>query len=165
MPATVRTATAADIPAIAKLRTVVAVALTDRYGRGHWSSAVSRASVRLSLKRSTVFVARQGGRLVGTFYLSTRKPWAVDLSYFHAVARALYLGNVAVAPAEQERGVGRRLIQAALDAARHWPASAIRANAYDAPAGAGPFYLKCGFREVGRVVYRTTPLIYYEALL
>ena len=29
-------------------------------------------------------------------------------------------------------------------------------------AGAGPFYEKCGFTEMGRVTYRITPLIYYE---
>jgi hypothetical protein len=27
-------------------------------------------------------------------------------------------------------------------------------EAYDAAAGAGEFYSKCGFREVGRVTYR-----------
>lgn len=32
-------------------------------------------------------------------------------------------------------------------------------------AGAGEFYAECGFREVGRVVYRKTPLAYYELVL
>jgi hypothetical protein len=42
---------------------------------------------------------------------------------------------------------------------------AIRLDAYDAEAGAGPFYAKCGFEERGRVVYKGDPLIYYELLL
>ena len=46
-----------------------------------------------------------------------------------------------------------------------WPADAIRLDAYDHAAGAGPFYAKCGFRERGRVVYRGNPLAYYELLL
>ncbi len=49
--------------------------------------------------------------------------------------------------------------------ARAWPADAIRLDAYDADAGAGIFYAKCGCTEVGRVSYRGTPLIYYELLL
>jgi hypothetical protein len=49
--------------------------------------------------------------------------------------------------------------------ARAWPSQAIRLDAYDADAGAGGFYAKCGFREVGRVTYRTVPLIYFELLL
>jgi hypothetical protein len=31
--------------------------------------------------------------------------------------------------------------------------------------GAGPFYEKCGYRPVGRVTYRKTPLAYFELLL
>ena len=44
-------------------------------------------------------------------------------------------------------------------------ADAIRLDAYDAEAGAGEFYVKCGFREVGRVAYRGVPLTYYERLI
>ncbi len=49
--------------------------------------------------------------------------------------------------------------------AREWPADAIRLDAYDAGAGAGAFYLACGYREVGRVTYRGVPLVYFETLL
>jgi hypothetical protein len=38
-------------------------------------------------------------------------------------------------------------------------------DAYDAAAGAGDFYAKRGFPEVGRVTYRGTPLIDFELLL
>ena len=38
-------------------------------------------------------------------------------------------------------------------------------DAYDAKAGAGGFYARCGFAERGRVVYKGDPLIYYERLL
>jgi hypothetical protein len=44
-------------------------------------------------------------------------------------------------------------------------ADAIRLDAYDGAVGAGAFYAKYGFKEVGRVVYRGTPLIYFELLL
>jgi hypothetical protein len=49
--------------------------------------------------------------------------------------------------------------------ARAWPSDALRLDAYDHAAGAGPFYATCGFREVGRVTYRGVPLIYFELLL
>ena len=48
---------------------------------------------------------------------------------------------------------------------RRWPAQAIRLDAFDAEAGAGLFYAKCGYAERGRVTYRNVPLIYYERLL
>jgi GNAT superfamily N-acetyltransferase len=65
----------------------------------------------------------------------------------------------------QRRGVGRRLLAEAIKHTRALPADAIRLDAFDAEAGAGPFYAKCGFREVGRVTYRKAPLIYFELVL
>jgi hypothetical protein len=53
----------------------------------------------------------------------------------------------------------------AIAVARSWPADAIRLDAYDADAGAGSFYVRCGFLERGRVVYKGDPLVYYEFLL
>jgi len=55
--------------------------------------------------------------------------------------------------------------KAAVEACRNWPADALCLDAYDTDAGAGEFYRKCGFTEVGRAVYRNTPLIYFERLL
>lgn len=49
--------------------------------------------------------------------------------------------------------------------ARAWPGDAIQLDAYDLAGGAGAFYAKCGYREMGRVTYRSAPLIYYELLL
>lgn len=72
---------------------------------------------------------------------------------------------MAVDVAHQHQSIGTRCVQEALRISAAWPADAIRLDAYDAPGGAGAFYAKCGFRERGRVVYRTVPLIYYELLL
>ena len=72
---------------------------------------------------------------------------------------------MAVAPVLQRQGTGRRILEQAKAVAAAWPAEAIRLDAYDAAAGAAPFYSKCGFREVGRVTYRGVPLVYFELLL
>ena len=60
-----------------------------------------------------------------------------------------------IASASYKPGVSRRTI-------RQGP---IRLDAYDAAASAGAFYAKCGYREVGRVVYKKNPLVYYERLI
>jgi hypothetical protein len=49
--------------------------------------------------------------------------------------------------------------------ARAWPADALRTSAYNGAAGAGPFYARCGFHEVGRVTYRKVPIIFFEMIL
>ena len=72
---------------------------------------------------------------------------------------------MAVSVPHQGQGLGRLAVEDAIAVALDWPADAIRLDAYDAVAGAGSFYAKCGFHERGRVVYKGDPLVYYESLL
>jgi GNAT superfamily N-acetyltransferase len=135
-------------------------------GRGLTVTAASEEDAALrDLRTSRVLVARRGAEIVGTARLEAKKPWAIDVAYFTPVAQPVYLHDLAVDPAAQGRGVGRRLVEAAEALARRWPSDAIRLDAYDHAAGAGAFYLACGFREVGRVSYRGTPLVYFERVL
>ena len=154
-----------EAAAISELRNAVARHLTAAYGYGHWSSEVSERGVLARMRTGRVYVARRGRRLSATLCLATKKPWAIDVDYFTLVRRPLYLTDMAVAPELQRQGIGRRCLAEALRLARAWPAESIRLDAYDANAGAGEFYQRCGYREMGRVVYRKVPLIYYEALL
>ena len=165
MRITVRQATESEAPAIARLHTVVADSLTREFGPGHWSSRVSERGVLYAMRISNVYIVRHDTDAIATFQLATKKPWAIDKSYFAESARPLYLTAMAVAPALQRRGIGRAMLEQAKQIARAWPGDAIRLDAYDSAAGAGEFYAKCGFTEVGRVTYRGTPLIYFELLL
>jgi len=155
-------ATEADAAEIARLRTAVAEDLSRQFGHGYWSSVVTETSVARGLPHARVAILRADDAIVGTLRLATKKPWAIDRAYFVEVDRPLYLTDMAVWPERQRQGIGRRLIAHAQEVARAWPAGAIRLDAYDGLAGAGPFYARCGFAEVGRVTYRGVPLIYYE---
>lgn len=154
-----------DAEAIAALHAAVATDLTARFGKGHWSSSGTAKGVLFAMKRANVSIAKQRARIAATFALSTRKPWAIDVTYFTPVTRPLYLTSMAVDPESQGKGLGARCIEEAVRVARAWPADAIRLDAYDHASGAGAFYAKCGFAERGRVVYRGTPLAYYEMIL
>jgi ribosomal protein S18 acetylase RimI-like enzyme len=147
------------------LRNAVAADLTQRHGLGRWSSATSEQSVLRGMKEARVLVAQREGVVVGVLRLETKQPWAIDKNYFVPVSRPLYLLDMAVNPAMQRQGIGRRLLDEALLVAKALPADSIRLDAYDHPAGAGGFYARCGFKEVGRVTYRGTPLVYYELTL
>ena len=121
--------------------------------------------VATAIRTSRVLVARDGDRIVGTLRLATKKPWAIDRAYFANVRRPLYLTDMAVLRSCQRTGIGRFMLTEAAAVARQWPGDAIRLDAYDAPAGAGAFYAKCGYRQVGRRTYRGVPLLYFELLL
>jgi GNAT superfamily N-acetyltransferase len=159
------TAVQADAPELAALHTCVSADLTRRYGRGPWSSVTTERGVLSDMRYSRVVTARKGKSIVGTLRLQTKKPWAIDVSYFTPVKKTLYLTHMAVIPPLQRKGIGRLLLEQAVKHTRAWPADAIRLDAFDADAGAGRFYAKCGFREVARVTYRNVPHIYFELAL
>lgn len=160
-----RDARPADVPQIAAIQNAAAGALTARFGTGYWSSLTTERGAASSLRHARVRIGVAGARVLTVLRLATKKPWAIDVSYFTPVKRPLYLTGLAVSVAHQGEGLGRLAIEDARAVAESWPADAIRLDAFDAEAGAGPFYVKCGFHERGRVVYKGDPLVYYELLL
>ena len=154
-----------DAAALALLHAAVADHLTKLHGEGPWSSKTSEKGVLYAMRASQVFVARIGAEIVGTLRLATKKPWAIDPSYFTPCCRPVYLLAMAVTPARQRQGIGRHCLLEARRLAAALPADAIRLDAYDAKAGGGGFYARCGWTERGRVSYRGAPLVYYEIIL
>jgi GNAT superfamily N-acetyltransferase len=165
MRVNLQVATNSDVADLVALRAAVSQHLTLRYGEGVWSSKATDKGVLFAMTRSTIYVARHRHRLIATLALSTRKQWAIDTKYFSASKRPLYLSAMEVSPEEQRKSIGRLCIEEARRMAVKWPSDAIRLDAFDAEAGAGEFYRKCGFREVGRATYRGCPLIYFEMLI
>jgi GNAT superfamily N-acetyltransferase len=158
-------ATSEDAAALAAVRVAAADRLTRDFGDGHWSAHTNEAAVVRDIKVSRVLAIREGAEIIGTLTLQAKKPWSIDVSYFTPVKKPIYLINMAVAPDRQRHGVGRALLKEALTVARAMPAGAIRLDAYDAPAGAGDFYRKCGYRHVGSKTFRGNPLLYFELLI
>lgn len=146
------------------MRIAAADRLTRDFGDGHWSAHTNEDAVLRDIKSSPVLAIRDGDRIIGTLALQTKKPWAIDISYFTPCKKALYLINMAVAPDRQRGGAGRALLAEALTVARSFPADAIRLDAYDSIAGAGGFYRKCGYTQVGSKSYRGVPLLYFELM-
>ncbi|HEX7940307.1 MAG TPA: GNAT family N-acetyltransferase [Gemmatimonadaceae bacterium] len=165
MPLRFRDATLKDVAPIAALLNATAGALPARFGDGRWSAITSERSVELSLRHGRMRVGVDGERIVTTLRLATKKPWAIDVAYFTPVKRPLYLTGMAVSVAHQGQGLGRAALEDARAAALAWPADAIRLDAFDAPAGAGGFYERCGYEERAHVVYKDDALIYFELVL
>jgi len=164
IPLRFRDATLADLGVIAALQNAAAGALTARFGAGYWSSLSNERGAELALRHARVRLGRSGKRVLTVLRLATKKPWAIDVAYFTPVKRPLYLTGMAVSVAHQGQGLGRQALEDAERIAREWPADAIRLDAWDASAGSGGFYQKCGYQDRGRVVYKGNPLVYYERL-
>jgi GNAT superfamily N-acetyltransferase len=156
----------ADAAAIAALRLAAARELTAQFGQGVWSfAAESEGGVRLEAGSGNLYLARDAGTVIASLRLSPRKPWLIAADFFSPAARPAYLTSMAVTPARQTQGVGRACLDAAREIAAAAGHDAIRLDSYNAPAGAGTFYRKCGFLEVCRATYHGTSLIFFETRL
>ncbi len=151
-----------DAEAIAEIHNAVAATLTERFGKGHWSHHSTGRGVVSSFRYARVRVGVSRGRIATVLRLAKKKPWAIDVRFFTPVKQPLYLTGMAVDVRHQQGGLGRKALDDATATAVSWPADAIRLDAYDGEVGAGSFYEKCGYTHRGRVVYRSTPLVYYE---
>jgi GNAT superfamily N-acetyltransferase len=162
-----------DAAELAAIHKAAADELTRQFGQGAWSGAPSERGILATMRLpefSRILVARSlvprtKGKIIGALRLATKKPWAIDVSYFTAVSRPLYLTGMVVDPRHQGKGVGRALVVESAALAREWPADAIRLDAWDAEAGAGGFYAKCGYRKVAHAKYKGAPLVYFEMLI
>lgn len=164
MKLTFASSTGRDAADLAALHRAVAEDLARRFP-GHRPFPITERGILVLVNKpkfARVLVARAGKRIAGTLHLATKKPWAIDTAYFTRVKTPLYLTGMAVHPDFQRQGVGRTLLQEAVAVTKSWPAHAIRLDAFDSAYGAGPFYAKCGYREMARVKYKGTPLIYFE---
>ena len=158
-------ATVEQAPEISALRQAVAADLAEQFGPGPWARSSTVKGVLFDLRTSVVYVATHRHKIIATLALCTKKPWAIDRKYFTRARKPLYLVSMAVAPEMQRNGIGRSCLANVDKIVAAWPANAICLDAYDAAAGAGEFYRRCGFYETGRATYRAVPLIYFEKLL
>lgn len=163
MSITISRAGPGDAEALTALRIAVARDMTERHGAGPWSALPSKAVVVRQIRASHALIARSGDETVGTVRLAWANPAVFDATFFFTPAKAaLYVLGLAVSPDHRREGIGRQLLEESKRIATDWPAEALWLDTYDHAAGAGEFYERCGFREVGSSVLNHLPLLYYE---
>lgn len=160
-----RSATADDASDLTRMREAANLRLKEQFGDGYWVGKPTERAALCDIRLSMVYIARHRGRLIASLALQWKKPWAIDRAFLTPQRKRLFLTRMAVDPQYQRQGIGRQCLDEARRIAKEQKADSICLDAFDCAAGAGPFYARCGFREIGRAAYRTIPLIYYETIL
>lgn len=161
-----RPAQGRDATDIRAIQAAAAAALTERHGAGHWSTPRSLGGIRTMAREGLYHLVQSAGVTVATFRLTPRRIGFYHLEWFaEPGAPAGYLLDLAVHPAWQGRGIGRFAMAQAEALCRAGGMTALRLDAYRGPAGAGPFYVKCGCRLVHCGAFRSVSLDYYEKVL
>jgi GNAT superfamily N-acetyltransferase len=137
--------------------------LARLHGPGRWSETVKPAVFKRGVLTRVLYLACRQGEAVATFCLGQRRPLFYPPALFsRPEAPAVYLSSMAVAPQVQGQGIGRWCLGQAEGLAARQHLTCLRLDAYEGPAGAGPFYEKCGYRALGRVPLSEAALIVYE---
>ena len=156
-------ATPADAHEIAAVRSAAAADLKARYGDGPWAASTdTAAAVAIEVTAAETYVVRLTGTVIATLRLRSSSPWIGETKFFTPAEKPLHLTTMAVGPQWQRRGVGRSAVTHACQIASQLGADAIRLDCFDAPAGAGGFYERCGFRQIARTRYLGVPLLWFE---
>ncbi|MCZ8172633.1 MAG: GNAT family N-acetyltransferase [Brevundimonas sp.] len=133
--ARVRPAKPTDLSLLPAIERSAAALFADQAGLAHLAQGevIAEAEHSAFLSRNCLWVAHDGGEVAG-FLAAT------------VVAGNFHIRELSVDQRVQGRGLGRALIEAALDAARQRGFAAATLTTFrDVPWNA-PFYARCGFR-------------------
>jgi GNAT superfamily N-acetyltransferase len=124
------------------------------------------SGTRERAKLGELYLIEDTGTSVATFILNRRKSgWYHDAWFADPTAKAGYLTHLAVRPESQRQGIGRCALAEAEALCRTAGLAALRFGTYQGPAGAGPFYVKCGYALRHSNTFRGVGLDYYEKVL
>jgi len=97
----------------------------------------SRELVDSYLQNGETFVAEKNGQIIGVYVLIGKKPDSAEIM------------NIAVTKEHQGQGIGRKLINHAIDYSRNSGLKTIQIGTGNSSIGQLALYQKCGFRIVG----------------
>lgn len=104
-------------------------------------------SALLADEQALVLVAEEGGRIVG---VNIAKMVSAPDTPLHVPRRLAHVGPLVVSWANHHRGIGRMLMEGALDWARQQGVGQIELNVFEFNQGAIKFYEKLGFKTLSR---------------
>ncbi|KMY54469.1 acetyltransferase [Bacillus sp. FJAT-27231] len=97
----------------------------------------SQETIKEYVKRGESFIAVNAGGVVGVYVLLPTRPYTVELV------------NVAVAKEQHGKGIGKRLVMHAIQAAKERGYKTIEVGTGNSSIGPLALYQKCGFRMIG----------------
>ena len=159
-------ATAADLPLLLALKDAC-VAQMRAQGIDQWDDVyLSVALFQADVAAGTVHVARADGALHGAFTLDAKlDPLWAGMDWQPATGPVAAVHRLMVHPAQQGRGLGRRLMAHAESLAKQNGCCAIRLDAFAANPAALALYSKLGYRRTGGAQMRKGPFVCFEKLL
>lgn len=96
----------------------------------------SRQLVEANLRKGECYISEYDGQIIGVYVLLPKTQQTVELV------------NIAVAESHQGRGIGKKLIQNAIETAKRMGFKTIEVGTGNSSIGQLALYQKCGFRII-----------------
>lgn len=113
-----------------------------------------RENASIGVEKGTLFVAKQGGRIIGSIILNHEPEaayyhaeWGIDSDYTDVIV----IHTFAVHPNFMKSGVGKALMDFACEYGTKLKMKSIRLDVYEKNIPAISLYEKCGFEYIGKV--------------
>jgi ribosomal-protein-alanine N-acetyltransferase len=157
----IRPGTVADIPHVLDLERQSATA-------GHWTERQYSQAFQKEGPTRLLLVA-EASSPPASGLISVKGSGILGFLVAHHLAPEWELENIVVAPAARHRGIGKRLLEALLDAARETDSRAVFLEVRESNTAARALYEGLGFEQTGRRhSYYTSPsedaILYRRAL-
>ena len=153
---TIAHGTQADCNEVALLYDALNAYLAAHTNYPGWKKGVypNREDAQAGIDEGSLFVARQDGKIIGTFILRRQPEPAYALADWRCAltdSELLVLYTFALHPEHIYRGLGRQLLQYILSYARDSGAKAIRLDVYEGNTPAIRLYESLGFDYIASV--------------
>ncbi|HEY3615316.1 MAG TPA: ribosomal protein S18-alanine N-acetyltransferase [Candidatus Sulfotelmatobacter sp.] len=158
----IRPGTIADIPHVLDLERQSATG-------GHWTERQYSQAFQTDGPARLLLVAAEASSPPASGLISVKGSGILGFLVAHHLAPEWELENIVVAPAARHRGIGKRLLETLLDAARETNSSAVFLEVRESNTAARTLYEGSGFEQTGRRrSYYTSPsedaILYRRAL-
>ena len=160
--------------AIHNTRVASSLDLDSKLGPGYWSHPTKLGSVKEriqlgdpdKLRRKTIYVACDGGIVVGSVSVASFLPSFWKASYWSdPKARALGVFDLVVPPERQKQGIGRFLMSSVEQLAREHGFEYVRLDAYSENPNSVSFYRAIGYENSIEISVRGCPIQLFERAL
>ncbi|MDD6050761.1 MAG: GNAT family N-acetyltransferase [Clostridiales bacterium] len=155
-------ATAADFSAVCVLyRTICDQMAADDSPQWVWGVYPSDDILQESLAAGTLYVAREGETLLAAVTVDTCfEPEYEGVNWLFGTRPGAF-HRLAIAPDQQGRGLGRKLLNDVMALLRDLGCDALRIDTYATNLHAQRLYESCGMRKAGEVIFAHRPLPFY----
>ena len=154
-------ATQSDFAAICSLYESVCAAMASTSHQWMWGEYPAEDILQASLDAGTLYIAKEGDDLLAAVTIDTCFDEEYETVNWLFGQKPGAFHRLAIAPAQQGKGLGKKIVAAVCDILRSQSCDTLRIDTYENNLAAQKLYTGLGMRKAGEVHFFHRPLAFY----